>query len=136
MKVMGLPPLERATWREWSTSLMSSAQAAPGLPLDFAMPTTHAKRLSRALAMPSLREGREMGDGAGRRPSPPNQQRGARSRPWGMRRSEVKEEVGRSPAGGHERSRAPHGLLRFQRVTSKQTATFNQHHCPPKRTNS
>jgi hypothetical protein len=58
---MGLPPLEWATWREWSASLMSPVQAAPGLLLYFVAPTTHTKRLRCALAVPSLREGQGMG---------------------------------------------------------------------------
>ena len=151
MKGMGLPPLEWAVWRGWPAPLMpeaeasgarhaqtvhwtgcvealSSAQASPGLLLYFAMPATHAKRLAGALARPSLREGLRMNCGEGRNSSSSHHQRGERSRQWGARRSEVKEEGGRSPTGGHERSRVPHCLFRFQRAPHKNTTTFRQHH--------
>ena len=134
MKYMGLPPLEQAALCGWPAPLMSPVQAAPGLLLYFAMPTTRTKRLSRALAVPSLREGWGIGCGKRRNQFPSYHQHGERSRPLGMRRSEVKEEVGRSPAGGHERSRVPKGLLRFHRATIKHQTTSNQHPSSFKRT--
>lgn len=134
MNSLRLPPLEWDAWRGWSAPLMSPVQASPGLLLYFAAPTTHAKRLAGALAKPSLREGQELSGGVGRHSTPFSSRRGERSWQWGARRSEVKGEVGRSPAGGHERSRVPHCQLRLLRKGPPKTATFNQHHCPSKRT--
>jgi hypothetical protein len=108
MKVMGLPPLEWAAWRGWSASLMSPVHAAPGLLLYFAMPTTHAKRLSCALAVPSLREGLEMSCGEGRSSFPPRHQRGEKGRSLGHAAKRSKGGgMGETRSGGHECSRVP-----------------------------
>lgn len=135
MKGLVLPSLGGGTERGgWTAALMSPAQAAPGLLLYFAPLSTRLALSGGALAKPSLREGLGMGDGECRRPSPSLHQRGDRRGQWGARRSEVKEEVGRSPAGGHERSRAPHCPLRFHRTPTNPTQPLTSTLKPSPRT--
>ena len=54
-----------------------------------------------------------------------------RPRTLGGRRSEVKEEAGRSPAGGHERSRPPDGLgLRCKSQADPPNSGLERHQRP------